>query len=67
MQAFLLEPLAPYRTGLQRIEQTVELHTVDEWSSSGPVRFFETFDLSTSPELAPYRAGCARANGVRLY
>ena len=67
MQAFLNEPNAPYKTGLQRIEQTVELHTEDDWSSSGPVRFFETFDLSLTPGLVPYRAGCARATGVRLY
>lgn len=66
-QAFLLEPTSPYKTGLQRIEQTVELHTGDEWTSSGPVQFFETFDLSTAPGLAPCRAGCARASGVRMY
>jgi hypothetical protein len=66
-QAFLNAPLAPYKTGLQRIEQTVELHTEDDWTSSGPVQFFETFDLSTAPGLKPYRAGCARATGVRLY
>jgi hypothetical protein len=65
-QAFLVEPLAPYKTGLQRIEQTLELHTDYEWSSSGPVQFFETFDLADAPGLAPYRAGCARANGVRM-
>jgi len=67
MQAFLNEPNAPYKTGLQRIEQTVELHTADEWTSSGPVQFFDTFDLSLTPGLKPYRAGCARANGVRFY
>ena len=67
MQAFLNEPNAPYKTGLQRIEQTVELHTEDDWSSNGPVSFFETFDLNLTPGLAPYRAGCARAVGVRLY
>jgi hypothetical protein len=65
-QAFLVEPLAPYKTGLQRIEQTVELHTDYEWSSTGPVQFFETFDLNATPGMAPYRAGCARANGVRM-
>ena len=66
-QAFLNAPLPPYKTGLQRIEQTVELHTGDNWTASGPVQFFETFDLSTAPGLKPYRAGCARATGVRLY
>ena len=67
MQAFLVEPPAPYQTGLQRIEQTLELHTNDEWSSSGPVQFFAVFDLSTAPGLAPYRGGCARASGLRMY
>jgi len=67
MQAFLLEPNAPYRTGIQRIDQTVELLSNDGWSSSGPVNFYETFDLSTAPGLAPYRFGCARAEGARLY
>ena len=67
MQAFLLEPNAPYKTGIQRIDQTVELLSNDGWSSSGPVNFYETFDLSTAPGLAPYRFGCARAEGARLY
>jgi hypothetical protein len=67
LQAFLVEPLDPYRTGIQRIDQTAELHGSDEWSSSGTVQFFETFDLNEAAGLAPYRAGCARANGVRLY
>jgi hypothetical protein len=67
MQAFLVTPDAPYRTGIQRVDQTVELLGNDEWSSTGPVRFFETFDLNEAPDLAPYRAGCARANGVRMY
>lgn len=66
MQAFLVEPAAPYQTGLQRIEQTVEMSSNDEWTSSGPVRFFNVFDLSTAPGLAPYRFGCARASGVRM-
>jgi len=67
IQAFLVAPPDPYRTGIQRIDQTVELHGNDEWSSSGTVQFFETFDLNEAPGLAPYRGGCARANGVRLY
>jgi hypothetical protein len=67
MQAFLVAPQDPYRTGIQRIDQTVELHDNDEWSSSGTVQFFETFDLNEAPGLAPYRAGCARANGVRMH
>ena len=56
-----------YKTGLQRIEQTVELHTADEWTSSGPVRFFDKFDLSPPQGPKPYLAGCARATGVRFY
>jgi hypothetical protein len=66
-QAFLVSPPAPYRTGLQRIDQTIELHSNDDWTSSGSVQFFETFDLNDNPGLAPYRAGCARATGVRMY
>jgi hypothetical protein len=66
-QAFLVEPLAPYQTGLQRIDQTVELHSQDEWSSSGSVRFFNVFDQNVTPAPAPYRSGCARSNGVRMY
>jgi hypothetical protein len=66
-QAFLNEPLAPYLTGHQRIDQTVEMHSMDDWSSSGTVQFFSVFDKSATPNLAPYRAGCARSTGVRLY
>jgi hypothetical protein len=65
-QAFLVLPEAPYLPGIHRIEQTVELRSDDEWSSSGRVSFFETFDLNDAPGLAPYRAGCIRANGVRM-
>jgi hypothetical protein len=65
-QAFLVAPEAPYLPGIHRIEQTVELRSDDEWSSSGPVSFFETFDLNDAPGLAPYRAGCVRAEGVRM-
>jgi hypothetical protein len=66
-QAFLVSPPDPYKTGLQRIDQTMEFHGNDEWTSSGTVRFFETFDLSDNPGLAPYRGGCARASGARMY
>jgi hypothetical protein len=65
--AFLNSPTEPYKTGLQRIEQTVEMSDREEWSSSGPVRFYEVFDLASTPDLAPYRLGCARANGLRFY
>jgi len=67
IQAFLVEPNAPYQSGLQRIDQTLELLSNDEWASSGTVQFFNVFDLSTAPGLAPYRGGCARATGVRMY
>jgi hypothetical protein len=67
MQAFLIEPNAPYRTGIQRIDQTVELQSSDEWISSGPVNFYDVIDLNAAPGLAPYRFGCARAEGVRMY
>jgi hypothetical protein len=65
--AFLNSPLDPYKTGLQRIEQTVEMSDPEEWNSSGPVQFFEAFDLANTPDLVPYRLGCARANGLRFY
>jgi hypothetical protein len=67
MQAFLVEPSAPYQSGLQRIEQTLELQTDDEWTSSGTVKFYSVFDINVTPAPAPYRSGCARANGVRMY
>jgi hypothetical protein len=68
LQAFLNQPTAPaYQTGHQRIDQTVEMHSMDDWSSSGPVQFFNVFDKSATPDLVPYRAGCARSTGVRLY
>jgi hypothetical protein len=66
-QAFLLEPAAPYLNGIQRFDQTVELQDNDNWSSSGTVQFFETYDLNDSPGLAPYRAGCVRLTGARMY
>jgi hypothetical protein len=67
LQAFLVEPSSPYQTGLQRIEQTLELHTNDEWTSSGRVTFYDGFDLNATPAPSVYRGGCARASGVRMY
>jgi hypothetical protein len=67
MQAFLVEPSAPYQSGLQRIEQTLEMLSNDEWTSSGPVKFYNVYDVNVTPAPAPYRSGCARANGVRMY
>ena len=67
MQAFLVEPSAPYQSGLQRIEQTLEMLSNDEWTSSGLVKFFNVYDVNVTPAPTPYRSGCARANGVRMY
>ena len=65
-QAFLqfdsTQPPFRYKRGYQRIEQTVEMHTNDEFTTSGPVRFFT--GTSTTD---PYIAGCARTSGVRMY
>lgn len=56
--------LAPfrYKRGYQRLDQTVEMHTTDEFTSSGTVRFFA--GTSTTD---PSPAGCARSSGVRMY
>jgi len=67
MQAFVIGSNAIYKAGHQRIEQTLELHSNDDWTSTGSVQFFEVFDLATAPGLAPYRGGCARATGVRMF
>lgn len=67
MQAFITSAIGPYQAGHQRIEQTVEMHSRDDWTSTGPVLFFDVFDLDTKPGLTPYRAGCARASGVRMF
>jgi len=67
LQAFVIGSNAIYKSGHQRIEQTLELHSNDDWTSTGSVQFYEVFDLSTAPGLAPYRGGCARASGVRMF
>jgi len=67
MQAFLSQPAAPYQSGHQRIDQTVEMQSMEDWTSSGPVQFFNVFDRTATPDLKPYRAGCARSTGIRLY
>lgn len=67
MQAFINTANATYQAGHQRIEQNVEMHSNDDWTSSGPVQFFNVFDLALSPGLLPYRSGCARASGVRMF
>jgi len=51
-----------YKRGYQRLDQTLELHTSDEFTTSGPVRFFA--GTSTTD---PYLSGCARSSGVRLF
>jgi hypothetical protein len=51
-----------YKRGYQRLDQTLELHTGDEFTSSGTVRFFAgTSTTNPSP------SGCARSSGVRMY
>jgi len=67
MQAFITSAIGPYQAGHQRIEQTLEMHSNDDWTSTGPVQFFAVFDLANAPGLAPYRGGCARASGVRMF
>ena len=65
-QAFIQfdSTLAPfrYKRGYQRLDQTLELHTDDEFTSSGSVRFFA--GTSTTDILL---SGCARSTGERLY
>jgi hypothetical protein len=51
-----------YRRGYQRLDQTLEMQSADEFTTSGLVRFFA--GTSTSD---PNPAGCARSSGVRLY
>lgn len=51
-----------YKRGYQRLDQTLELHTGDEFTSSGTVRFFA--GTSTTD---PSPSGCARSSGVRMY
>lgn len=67
LQAFVIGSNATYQAGHQRIEQTVEMHSNDDWTSTGPVQFFNVTDLATAPGLVPYRGGCARATGVRMF
>ena len=67
VQAFITSENASYKVGHQRIEQTVEMHSKDDWTSTGPVQFFDVFDLDTKPGLSPYIPGCARASGVRMF
>ncbi len=51
-----------YKRGYQRLDQTVEMHTNDEFTSSGSVGFFAgTSTTNPSP------SGCARSTGVRMY
>jgi hypothetical protein len=65
-QAFIQfdSTLPPFRytRGYQRLDQTLELHTHDDFTTSGTVRFFAgTSTTNPSP------SGCARSTGVRLY
>jgi hypothetical protein len=56
--------LAPfrYKRGYQRLDQTVEMHTTDDWTSSGRVQFFA--GTSTTD---PSPSGCARSTGARMF
>jgi hypothetical protein len=50
-----------YKRGYQRLDQTVELHTNDGFTTIGTVRFFPgTSNIPTTP------SGCARSTGVRM-
>jgi hypothetical protein len=65
-EAFILfdSQLPPYRykKGYQRLDQTLEMHSMDEFTSSGSVKFF----AGTSTDN-PFPSGCARSTGTRLY
>lgn len=50
-----------YKRGYQRLDQTLEMHTQDEFTTSGTVKFF----AGTSTEN-PSPSGCARSTGVRM-
>ena len=51
-----------YKRGYQRLDQTVELQTRDEFTTIGTVRFFPgTSNIPTTP------SGCARSTGVRMF
>jgi hypothetical protein len=67
MQAFVTAESGRYKPGHQRIEQTVEMHSKDDWTSTGPVQFFDVFDLASAPGRTPYIQGCARATGLRMF
>ncbi len=51
-----------YKRGYQRLDQTVELHTADEFASGGTVNFFAG---TTTTSIPP--SGCARSTGVRMF
>jgi hypothetical protein len=65
-QAFIqfdsTSPPVHYRRGYQRLDQTLEMQTDDEFTTFGSVQFFT--GTSTTD---PYIAGCARSTGARLY
>ena len=50
-----------YKRGYQRLDQTVELHANDGFTTIGTVRFFPgTSNIPTTP------SGCARSTGARM-
>jgi hypothetical protein len=52
-----------YTRGYQRLDQTLELHTDDEFTTIGSVRFFH----GTSSTTPAFPSGCARSTGTRLF
>jgi hypothetical protein len=52
-----------YKRGYQRLDQTLELHSDDEFTTTGSVRFFHGV-TSTTPA---FPSGCARSTGARLF
>jgi hypothetical protein len=61
-QAFIQFDSERYQRGYQRIDQTLELLTNDEWDSYGSVNFY----AGTPPRNVP-PSGCAHATGSRMY
>ena len=65
VQAFIqfdsTQPPFRYTRGYQRLDQTLELQTPDEFSTTGLVRFFAGTSTTAIPP-----SGCARSSGVRL-
>jgi len=61
-QAFIQFDSPGYQRGYQRVDQTLELLTNDEWDSYGSVNFY----AGNPPANVP-PSGCAHATGTRMY